>query len=321
MNLDQLNTALEQAQEFRVPIGITGSRWKPCDRAMWLEFRMALKNPFDAATLRTFDIGHALEDCMVKWLETAGLRVSLREAELKNDWGRYFSKIDGLLIYPSGEFRLLEMKTAKDSRFKQMVKNGIPANYYTQVQMYMHYSPQLSKKGNRLTKCLFMIVNKNDSDILFLDIDYDEAYAKEQLERIHHLMCSDELPQALTSYECQWCDYKDLCDGKALPDVHCRTCANVSVPMGQFECEHGDSVCDNHLIHPQLMELAGYQMVDVDPAALSVNYGDFRNTIRGVKTRDAACLSSEEIKTMHDKFGGKDDVLLEIVRVFGGEIE
>lgn len=320
MDLDTLNTTLENAQQIRVPTAITGSRWKPCDRAMWFEFRHVLETPFDAQTLRTFDIGHALEDCMVKWLETAGIKVAKREAELKNDWGRYFSRIDGLLAYPDGTFRLLEMKTAKDARFKQMAKNGIPANYYTQVQMYMHYSPQLSRNGNRLTKCLFMVANKNDSDILFLDIDYDETYAKEQLEKIHELMCSDELPEANRSFECRFCDYQGLCEGQQLPDIHCRTCANVSVPIGVFECPHGDSLCGNHLIHPQLMELAGYKMVDVDPAALSVNYGDFRNTAEGVKTRDAACLSSREIKRLHDSVG-MDGFLLEVVKEFGGKVE
>jgi len=288
---------------------ISASQWSECDRKMWLGLRRASPAYIEPKTQRTFDIGHALEECMIKWLETAGVKVAMREAALKNTYGTSLGHIDGIAVF-NDEFFLLEMKTANDRRFKDWLKNGIPDNYFAQVQLYMHHSSQLSQKGNQLKKALFVITNKNTSELHTEEVDYEKTYATLQTERIENIIASDSYPEPTRSFKCRFCDHQKVCDGEALPEIDCRTCANVSVNDGVFECPHGSEPCEKHIMHPQLMEGMGYKMVSVDGSIPLVEYENFAMAEPGVKHATKPVFNSYEMKkVLNDGFLNDSDYM------------
>lgn len=277
MTTESVNVALEQNQNQKARSYLGPSAWKSCDRAMWFNLRgVSGVILHDANTLRTFEVGHLLEDAMCEWLEKAGATVMMREAEIKNRWGGVFGHIDGIVFY-NDEFYLLEMKTAKEQRFKEMVKKGIPDYYYSQIQIYMANSTQLSESGRKLEKCLYFIFNKNTSEIDINVIPADPAYGEIQTERMHDIIASDALPPAEESYKCNMCDHSQVCKGDTPAEISCMTCAAVSAKDGGFECSlgHDLKLCDQHVFHPQLMELMGYQIESVDSSNLAIDYGKF----------------------------------------------
>jgi CRISPR/Cas system-associated exonuclease Cas4 (RecB family) len=285
----------------RPPSAITGSRWHACDRKMWMQFRHIKAPVFKQETLRTFRIGHALEDLLCEWI---GHPVHMREAKLLNRWGGTLGLIDGM--FQDGEFFLLENKTANDKRWKEMAKKGIDQAYIAQVQLYMHASDQLSAHGNRLNKCLFVVFNKNTSEIFTEVVEYDPVYAQAQYDRIHDVMASEAVPYANNDVHCNWCEYRDFCNGAGeIPLVSCRTCAHVSMVDGQFNCQHGTTACELHLFHPQVMALSGFELVNADQAENTIYYasgmanglkGSSSNHLRGLA--DAMLMDEVDIATI-----------------------
>jgi hypothetical protein len=167
----------------------------------------------------------------------------------------------------------------------------------------MHHSAQLSAKGNQLTKALFVVVNKNTSELHTEIVEYDKVYAGLQTERIENLIASDAYPDPHKDWSCRFCDHRAVCEGEVLPEIDCRTCAHVSVKDGKFICPHGDSPCDRHVFHPQIMEGMGFKMIGVDPQKGQVEYEHF-------------CMGSGQHpeKPVFNSFGMKqalDDGLLE----------
>lgn len=277
MTPDQINKAMVDAQERRQRTYLGPSSWKSCDAAMWFNFRrVSGVIEHKAETLRTFQIGHALEECMVEWLEIAGITVGAREAQLKNQWGGVLGHIDGIAVI-DGEFYLLEMKTANAKRFKEMAKKGIPDYYYAQIQIYMHNSSQLSEHGRKLEKCLYVITNKDTSELNVFVVEADPSYGEIQTERLYNIIASDALPQKEETYKCNFCDHAAVCKGDVPAAIGCRTCANVSVKEGEFVCSlgHDLEVCSQHVYHPHLMGLMGYEVQSVDSDNLAIDYGKF----------------------------------------------
>jgi len=305
----------------RRPItSISASQWSECDRKMWLGFRMASPQWHEPKTLRTFNIGHALEECLVDWLEQAGVKVAMRESNLKNRYGTSLGHIDGIAVI-DGAFYLLEMKTANDRRFKDWLKNGVPDNYFAQVQLYMHHSPQLSQKGNRLEKALFAVVNKNTSELHTEEVEYDRVYASLQTERIENLIASDAYPAPDKTFKCRFCDHRPVCEGEVLPEINCRTCANVSVVEGRFTCPHSSddcaTPCDRHIMHPQLMEGMGFKMVNVDGSIPLVEYERFAMAAPGAKHPDKPVFNSCQMKQALDDGLIDDPVYASICKELG----
>lgn len=285
--VEEIEDAIEQQQEEKRPESISASRWHECDRKMWLDLRRATPVKIDPRTQRTFGIGHALENTMVEWIEGTGVKVVKREAGMKNQYGTSLGHIDGMLWYPAGDFHLLEMKTAKHKRFQTWMRQGVPDNYFAQVQLYMHHSNQLSQRGNKLQKATFVVVNKDTSELHTEEVEYDRVYAQLQTERIENLIATDNLPSKTESYKCKFCDQRGICLEGQPAQMDCRTCAHVSVDEnGQFVCPFGTELCDNYVMHPQLMELQGYTMHGIDSQTFVIDYGDFALGPKGAKHPD-----------------------------------
>ena len=123
---ETIDAVMEQATTPVHTEYLTASRWKPCDRAMWFTLRNASTTYIKPATQRIFNVGHALEPLMIRYLEMTGAKIHKREAELLNRWGKPLGHIDGM-VEIDGQFYLLEMKTANAKRFKEMQKTSLPS--------------------------------------------------------------------------------------------------------------------------------------------------------------------------------------------------
>ena len=100
------------------------------------------------------------------------------------------------------------------------------------MQLYMHYF--------KLTRALFVSVNKNDDSLYIERVEFDAAVSKEYIEKGEGILLS-ELPPGKqftpTWYECKWCAAKEIChEGKEI-DKNCRTCKYCDIANeGIWEC-------------------------------------------------------------------------------------
>jgi CRISPR/Cas system-associated exonuclease Cas4 (RecB family) len=293
------------------------SSWSSCDRAIWLNVRNASFVTHKATTLRTFEIGHRLEDMLIKEVIAAEYKVSHQQGVIKNKWGAEFGHIDGI-ITKGKEHALLEIKTANDARWKDWVKKGIPESYYAQAQIYMHHSDQLSKKGNKLQKCVFVVLNKNTSEVLIDTLEYSQAYAESQMERIYNILESESLPEGVNDFRCNFCNHRLLCKGEKVAEVSCRTCAHVDVKDDQYTCQHGTDLCEKHIMHPELMNLAGVPVVSIDHATQTIDYGRFT---QGGEIDGKPRLTSQQFKRAKETGLLTDDFVIELLSQFDAMID
>lgn len=220
-----IDTALEgNPEKPRIYLG--GSRLGvECARALQYEFFHAPKDrPFTGRTLRTFAIGHALEDLAADWIRAGGFDLRTTKAD-----GRQFGfstandlikgHIDGVIVGGPEEHgpypRLWECKTANSKKWREMEKSKIKkANwtYYIQMQLYMAYM-QLDENP-----ALFTAVNKDTSELYFEDVAFDSTAAQDASDRgvriIEACLAGELLPREYPSadfFQCRWCDWGTRC--------------------------------------------------------------------------------------------------------------
>lgn len=196
-----------------------------CARALQYEFFGTPKDrPFTGKTLRTFAIGHVLEDLAAGWLRTGGFDLRTINADgyqfgFETGKGLIKGHIDGVIVAGPDEHgpfpRLWECKTAKASKWREMEKNKIKkANwtYFIQMQLYMAYM-QLDENP-----ALFTAINKDTSELYFEDVPFDAPAAQEASDRgarIIEACLAGELMQREAPdsswYLCKWCDWGTRC--------------------------------------------------------------------------------------------------------------
>ena len=78
MTIERIDAALEDNQGDNWRNNLTASIGSDCDRAMWFSYRNASVIKFSAKTLRTFAIGHVLEDLIVEILSPGSSKLELK---------------------------------------------------------------------------------------------------------------------------------------------------------------------------------------------------------------------------------------------------
>lgn len=185
-----------------------------CDRQIWYMYKKP-KATTDPRINRIFEFGHMLEDYVVKILRDSGLTVHCEDANGEQFGftdGNIAGHIDGVItgLPESSAPHLLEIKSANDARFKQFVKNGCretQISYWAQCQIYMH-------KFN-LSRCLFVVINKNTSELYYERIEYSKKIAELYMTRGHSIEEATEEPMRKynksTHFKCRFCDYNKEC--------------------------------------------------------------------------------------------------------------
>lgn len=238
---------------------------KKCSRELWYSFRWAKKSKFDGRMLRLFDTGHREEARVIEELKAAGLEVYDKDPETGKQWavssfgghlkGHADLVVKGLPEDPQN-YNLVDVKTVKSDKFKQLLKDGIKAmypQYYIQGQGYMGLL--------ELEKAQFIFVNKDTDEIHSERFHFSERDFQDAMDKAKNIIEAETPPSKLSDdpayWECKFCNFWDICHTAKLPDVNCRTCAH-STPVleGAWTCanngpiEKATEVHACHVYHP-----------------------------------------------------------------------
>ncbi len=229
-------------QELRPYLGMS-QLGHPCERFLWYTFRWCYKDQIPARVMRLFDRGHREEPSMIKALDSIGIKVFDEQEEMISVHGHVKGHSDGKalgVIEAPKTIHLAEFKTMNEKAFKEVSKEGVKESkpvYYTQTQLYMD---QL-----KLTRALFMAVNKNTDAYYIERIYYDKEHAKEYFSRAEGIILSEIPPPKKferTWYECKWCSANEICHGVGELEKNCRTCSFVDIyPGGIWSCNQYDT--------------------------------------------------------------------------------
>jgi len=232
---------LEQGEVILEPrpyLGMSGIGHE-CAAYLWYSFRWAYVDSTSKRITRLWARGHREEPEIIKELEKIGIKCDSTQQEMVDGLGHIKGHNDGtakgVIEAPKTE-HLLEFKTLSDKYFKQIHKDKLEkysSTYWVQVHLYMHYL--------KLTRCLFIAVNKNDDAYYVERIRYDKGVAEDAIRKANSVILSPyPLPRAFPSktfYKCKWCAAQRQCwEGKPLEE-NCRTCVHSEIaPEGKWNC-------------------------------------------------------------------------------------
>lgn len=203
--------AREKQQRNYVGGSILGTS---CDAALWYD----IKHPVvidDPRVNRIFDMGNLIEDYVIRLIEEAGITIHKRDSD-GNQFGfidtPIAGHIDGVLIgIPESSVpHLFENKSMNDSNFNKFKKEGLKnysEKYWAQVQVYMHYM--------KLTRCLFVAMNKDNQELHFERVEYSEMEAVYYINRGKEIYAATERPprryNTKAAFGCKFCSHRDRC--------------------------------------------------------------------------------------------------------------
>ncbi len=198
-----------------------------CLRKVQLQYE-GKEAEFSAATLRTFDIGHHLEDLIAEWLRIAGFDLRTRNEDGEQFGfsvaeGKLQGHVDGLIfafpkeLSPEIECRdhpcLWECKTLNNRSWQDTAKKGLMLTkplYFAQVQVYMAYM--------ELERCLFTALNKDSAELYFEVIPFDSETAQRYSDRAAQVIKASENNELLpcvssdpSFFKCKMCSFRNEC--------------------------------------------------------------------------------------------------------------
>ena len=197
----------------------------PCDRK--LQYRYMAQEidegkGFPAKTLRTFALGHSIEDMLIIMFRDAGfdLRTELKGEQFAFDTadGEVRGHIDGVIVggpLPVEYPMLWECKSASDKKFNEFVKRGVAvANpvYAAQVALYQAYMDLADNP------CCFTVLNKNTSEVYIELIPFNAELAQATSDKAVNIIkatkAGEMLPRVAQNndyYGCKWCEFRNTC--------------------------------------------------------------------------------------------------------------
>ena len=221
------------------------SSGSPCKRKTWYSFHWVKNCKISARTHRIFETGCRLEDVIIDDLIITGFKVYDRQRAVYDKTFHIQGHIDGIVLINDEEF-LLEIKTANEKSFNSIVKYGLKLSkmdYYMQMQAYMGHL--------NLLKGLFLVYNKNDSSYYTEIIDFNPGIYADN-ERAFFSILTAEVPLDKIStdpddFECQWCDFREICHYNEPVNQNCRTCKYVSIELeGNWKCNYPKATLYNN---------------------------------------------------------------------------
>lgn len=218
---------------------------KPCWRQLWYSFRWVKKPRHDGRMMRLFNVGHAAESRFITYLRGIGFEVKEfdedgKQFRISGAMGHYGGSLDGMCKAParyglSEDLVFLnEFKTNNTGpAYKKLVEEGVQKakpEHFAQMSQYGY------KKG--LKYGLYLIENKNDSDITIKIVELDWNYGAQLEKKAEDIVFSKEPPPRISenqsTFECKFCDFKDICFNNEPVELNCRSCRN-SVPTKNAE--------------------------------------------------------------------------------------
>ena len=196
-----------------------------CLRKVQLQYE-GKEAEFSASTLRTFDIGHCLEDLVAEWLKVAGFNLKTKNENgeqfgFSTAEGRIKGHVDGIIHSFPEELEktglrpqaLWECKTLNNKSFQETAKKGLMLTkpiYFAQVQLYMAYL--------NLEQCLFTALNKDTSELYFELVPFDSEAAQRYSDRAVQIIKASENNEQMpcvsndpSFFKCKMCAFRNEC--------------------------------------------------------------------------------------------------------------
>lgn len=228
--VEAIYRAYEAANESWDSWGLSvGDLGTECDRALYYGLHWAsAAEEVDGRKVSIFRTGDRWEEVLVADLENVGIEVYDQQDRIRLVAGHVRGKCDGKAIgvlEAPATTHLLEFKSSNESNFNAIKKKGVKeakATHYAQCQIGMH--------AFGLTRCLYLIVNKNTDERHVERIRYDLEFCLRLLARAQRIVEADEPPPRITNkpdaFACKFCRHAKLCHQPEVtwPRVNCRTC-------------------------------------------------------------------------------------------------
>lgn len=174
----------------------------------------------------------------------------LKQFGFKDETGHFSGSCDGIATGVPGIEKfglsmadeiLVEFKTHGEKSFTHLKEYGVKVakpEHYGQMTTYMQ------ERGLKLA--LYCAVNKNTDELYFEFVVPDPENAAEMKGRAHFIIGSRKIPQRISNspsfFECQYCDYRQICHFAKPMQMNCRTCRHSEpVANGAWKCNvwHG----------------------------------------------------------------------------------
>lgn len=280
--LDAVDRALEARSAAEPRRGYLGASaiGDPCDAKIWYGFRWAAQRVIKAPGVRAIEDGHRTEDLTAERLRMVpGVQLWTEDPDepgrqIGFSDGHFAGNCDGIIIgilQAPETPHVWENKAVNEKKQQKLVslktelgeKEALKAwdlTYWGQAQVYMH---RLGLERHYLT-----CDSPGGRSTVSVRTDYDPAAAIRLEERAKRIATAERPGTRISDrpdwYECKFCDFAEVCHAKALPEVHCRTCAHVTpTDDGQWRCERHDKFltlqeqiegCTSHLFHPVFVD-------------------------------------------------------------------
>lgn len=307
--LDATYATQEREDGFRSHLGasVLGD---DCMRQVWFGWRWAdtSEDQLEGRVLRLFARGHREEPVFVDLLRRLGAEVWTHDKQgqqfrIKAYGGHMGGSVDavarGLPILPpyisKDDPVLLELKTHNDKQFKQLLSKGLKEGHpkhYKQANIYAHHLG--------IKYVLYCAVNKNDDSLWFYFFEADPQVGQMLTLRAETIIFGSGTPPRISEspawFECRFCDMQQVCFGRKMPKVNCRTCAHSKAERdGTWSCAMARSEiqtkpkegCEEHMFLPALMPWA--QVVEFGQVHVAYSHrGEVK--INGPGHIPSACL-------------------------------
>ena len=196
-----------------------------CLRKVQLQYE-GKEAEISASILRTFDIGHRLEDLVAEWMYIAGFDLRTRNENgeqfgFSTAEGRIKGHIDGKIVDVSEDLKqffprlplLWEYKTLNNKSFQETAKKGLMLTkslYFAQIQLYMAYL--------EFEQCLFTALNKDTSELYFEFVPFDSEAAQRYSDRAVQIIKASENNEQMpcvssdpSFFKCKMCAFRNEC--------------------------------------------------------------------------------------------------------------
>lgn len=257
---------MQPTDDFRTHLGasVVG---RECAREVWYSWRWFKLVQYSGRMKRLFQRGHREEPIVIESLKYAGIDVVNIDPNTGKQYrfvgykGHEGGSSDGFAWnvpdVPVGQWAKFECKTHNAKSFKavsEMDSNGYniglqknKPEHYGQCQRYM--------RAWQVFYTLYIAVNKDTDERLYLIIPYVEEHAEQMAQRAQLIVDSEAPPMRLsekpTFFKCSYCNYKDVCHNGEAPHRSCRSCVySAPIDGGQWECRNISHPC---VINKELM--------------------------------------------------------------------
>jgi len=245
--------------EHRNHLGASGMG-KPCWRQLWYVFRWVKKEQRSGRMLRLFNVGHMAEPRFISYLRGIGFEVKEfaedgKQFRITGANGHYGGSLDGMCKAPAhyqlsedlvllNEFKTNNTGAGYEKVGKEALSKAKP-DHYAQMSQYGY------KYGLRYG--LYMIENKNDSDITVRIVELDWALGRQLELKAEEIIASQQPPNRISEnpafFDCKFCNYAGICHGGEQPEKNCRSCRHAQpAPDAKWGCNRWNALIPDETI-------------------------------------------------------------------------